>query len=339
MQRQYYSWNQLFKNIALLTVSLLVAAIVFLPNTNTTDDFSLDYLSDIREAQNSFSTRQQVADAVETKNPPATNREPEQTTVAKSSPALPQIAEPAPSEVLDDSNLKSAIELIDAGRIEDAVSTLEEILKQDPKNEQALVELAMINLLDLKQSAAAIDYLERAIEVNPENRIVVSELVGLYEEENRIDDGINYLQQLMEANPNSPGVAHGLGQIYVSQGRDSDAIPYLEKAAAQIESPVRAQRDLAEAYSRTGKKEKAIESYKKAIAAGEVEISGRGDDQNSSFERERINYIKMDLARELMSDNKWEEAESTLKELESAMPGDEQVANLLDILSKRRRAG
>lgn len=247
----------------------------------------------------------------------------------------PPSTEPAATT---DPDVLKAIALIDNGQISEAVAALEAVIKKDPKNEQALVELAMIQLLDLKDPDQAIAYLQKAVTIAPGNQVVLSELVSLYDDQERVDDGIAFLQEIDRQQPGSPDVAYGLGQLMSLAGRDVEAIPYLEKAATQGDA-LRAYRDLAEAYSRAGDSERAIDSYDKALASMERDLASKHQQGlPAAYIEERIHYTKLDKARELMRVNDLDGAQRLLDEVGRLLPGDEGVASLQQNLN-RKRAG
>lgn len=235
-----------------------------------------------------------------------------------------------------DPDVLKAIALIDNGQVNEAVAALEAIVKKDPKNEQALVELAMIHLLDMKDPEQAIGYLQKAVVVAPANQVVMSELVSLYDEQQRLEDGVAFLQDVEKQNPGSPDVAYGLGQMLSLAGRDAESIPYLERAAQQGD-PIRAYRDLAEAYSRTGDSERAVDSYDKSLQSMEKELeSKRAQGLPAAYVEERIHYTKLDKARELIRMSDFDGAQRLLDEVGQQMPGDEGVAALQQNLNQKR---
>lgn len=241
-----------------------------------------------------------------------------------------------------DDDITKAINLIDNGSVQEAIAVLDGVLKKDPRNEQALVELAMINLLDLKQPEAALGYLQRVVEVNPRNQIVMSELVSLFEEQGRVDDGIAFMTEVFQKNPESTELAFGIGQMLTLQGRDGDAIQYLEKAAASPENLVRANRELGEAYSKNGDHDKAIEAYNRAIADQERDIAekaGRG--LPTQFAEESVNFTKMDKVRSMIEGgSQLDEAQQILNEInQTPMNGDQSVLSLQEALNAKRRKG
>lgn len=257
-------------------------------------------------------------------------------------PVVPQGTPPpygreSEDTLANDPEVQRAISMIDAGNVTEAVALLETILKANPKNENALVELSMIYLLDLKQPEQAMGYLQRVLDVNPNNQVVLSELVSLYEEQGKLDEGLTYMQEVASRNPNSPDLAYGIGQMLSLQGRDAEAIQYLERAAQSPENQVRAYRDLAEAYSRSGDAAQSIETYNKAIGSQEREIAEKkAHGLPITFAEERLNYTKMDKARELIRAGDFEAAQNLVDEVSAAMPGDESVTALQDSINKRR---
>ncbi len=322
-------------SLALLVAAIVVFAVVMYPKERPAEPAPL---ASSPAASVSASKRQalrsgQTADSYET-----SERTP------ASDVAAGEGVGPSPTEggrhTVGDAEVQKAIDLIDKGNINDAVAALEAIVKRDPKNETALVELAMINLLDLKQPEQAINYLQKVAEVNPKNQVVMSELVSLYEEENRLDEGLTFLSELHQKDPaNTPDIAYGIGEILTMSGRDGEAIPYLERATTSQENGVRAHRELADAYARAGEGDRAIGAYDKAILAQDKEIQEKQQrGLPVSFAVERLNYTKLDKARELLRNGDTEKAQEIVDEVQGQMPNDEAVAAMQDSIN-RKRAG
>jgi tetratricopeptide (TPR) repeat protein len=235
-----------------------------------------------------------------------------------------------------------AIAMIDGGSAKEAQSLLEEVLKLDPKNEQALVELGMIHLIDYHSPNAALPYLEEALKVNGSNKIVLSELVGIYEELGRTEAGLSFLTGLQSTQPNG-SLSLAIGQTLAGQGRDSEAIPYLEAAAESVDSDADiVLQDLADAYLASGSPEKAVSTYKKAIDKERLRIqtsADKGDPGDGEFAEDRLNSLEMDYARILIGQGKLEEADEILRRVSSRLPDDGGVTALQEQLNKKRGAG
>jgi predicted Zn-dependent protease len=239
----------------------------------------------------------------------------------------------------DDPDVQRAIDLIDSGKPQDAVAVLAGVLKRDPRNEQALIEMAMVQLIDLKQPGEALPFLQRAIDVNPRNPVVLSELVSLYEDQSKVDEGVGFLGDLYTKNPSSPELAHGMGQLLATAGRDGDAVPYLERAAQSPDYQVRAYRDLADAYARSGDTDKSLDAYDKSIHAQEQEIGDKAQrGLPVAFAEERLAYTKLSKADALVRSGELEQAQAILDEIAGVLPGDEKIMALREQV-RRKRAG
>jgi tetratricopeptide (TPR) repeat protein len=245
------------------------------------------------------------------------------------------VQEPASEPFEDD--MKRAIALIDASKPDEAAVVLEAILQKDPRHEQALIELAMVHLLDFRRYDVATGLLERALDVNPKNRVIMAELVSLYEEQGQPENGIVWFTDFAAKNSDVPDAAWGLGQILSSQGRDSEAVAWLEKASATQNERERVLGDLADAYSRTGQGEKAVAAYRQAIDVLKQQSTDKIDQGISPvFLEERLNHLQMDLVREYLTQGQLDRAEEVLSELRARAPSDEGVTALQNQLQKQR---
>ncbi len=233
---------------------------------------------------------------------------------------------------VDEGDIHKAIEALDQGQVSEATQLLEGVIKRDPRNERALVEMAMMQLLDLKQPEQALTYLQMAFEVNPANPMVMNELVSLFEEQSKLPEGIEYFTRIAQkssGNPAQADIAYGAGQMLIIAGKDQEAIPYLQKAVEGGSTSPRAWSDLAEAYSRLGDPEKSVDAYTKAITAQSAEMQQQIEKGiPAQYGVQRINYTKMQLAREYLKSGQVVKAQTLVDEVKVALPGDEAVAAL-----------
>ena len=232
----------------------------------------------------------------------------------------------------DENDIYKALEALDQGNLAEASQLLDGVLQRDPNNERALVEMAMMQLLDLKQPEQAAKYLQRAFDVNPSNPMVMNELVSLFEEQGKVDEGVQFFADQMNRRAQTPAardVAYGAGQMMMVAGRDHEALGFLQKAVEGGAGNVRAYVDLAETYSRLGDHEKSIESYQKSITAQQKEMA---DQQARGFPMqygaERIGFTKMQLVREYLKAGQKEKAQSLMEEVKQLLPGDDSVTAL-----------
>ena len=122
--------------------------------------------------------------------------------------------------------------------------------------------MGMIHLIDMKSPEGAVGYLKNALEVNPDNKVVISELVGVFDELGQGQEGARTCRTT-QRKPGNPTLA------MESRCRRSkplnEALPYLEKSAEDGRSMM-AVTDLADAYSRAGHGDKALDTYQRAIS-------------------------------------------------------------------------
>ena len=91
--------------------------------------------------------------------------------------------------------------LIDQGLIAEGRAMLEKIIELDPSNTQAMMELAMIYTLDLKEPAKSRDILENILDINPSHRAALNELELIYKELGAVDQGLQLLQLKAQQHP------------------------------------------------------------------------------------------------------------------------------------------
>ena len=319
MSEQKQSINSFFGSFLLLIFSLLTSfsiLLIYRPDTSgsfkpqaSPDSKKKSYNSQHVASDESMKHLSQGDFAAESRWP-SSKQQAQQN--SQSGQGTQQAAIPSldPSEI--ESMLAEAMSLVDQGNHESAVRILEKILKADPRNEMALIEMGMIHLIDLKAPQSALSYLKSALSVNPSNKVVLSELVGIYDEIGQAGAGLSYLQQLYDENPDNSSLAAGIGQVLAGQDRLQEALPFLEKSAEDGQSGA-ALTDLADAYSQTGNKEKSLETYQKVIdlELERIESGYYTNDPNGGKENLAMAY--MDKGGELIHQNKQSEAEDLVE--------------------------
>ncbi|HYX35861.1 MAG TPA: tetratricopeptide repeat protein [Oligoflexus sp.] len=224
----------------------------------------------------------------------------------------------------DSLELQKAMQLIDGGQWREAESILLAILQKDPRDEGALIEMAMLLLIDKQDSRAAQPYLERALEVNPDNEAAVQELLGVYEETRNWDQGLAFLRS-MQDDPRKTGyVDYGIGSALVSMGRPAEAIPALQKSVYEYGyKEYSARQGLAEALVDSGRIDEGIREYQQII--------------EGPYKPNQIRVAKIRTASALIEKQQFAEARRILQPLQDTDPKDEWVAALLrDIDNKQK---
>ena len=242
-----------------------------------------------------------------------------------------------------DKLIKQAVALIDGGDPETALDILEKILDDQPTNERALIEVSMIHLIDYRNSRAAVPYLERAFKVNPNNRMVLAELIGSYSEHDTIDTGINYLQSLQEKtnNESSAYISLGIGQLLLDDDREEEALPHLEKAVDGMPNSPELLSSLAHTHSAAGNSDKAVETYRKAIEARRAMIAKLAK-KGKPIERESQALLRnhIEIVREYYNQGDFDSALEAIETARSLAPDSRIIANWhRRIADKQRSAG
>lgn len=224
----------------------------------------------------------------------------------------------------DRPDLQRAMQLIDSGSWREAEALLLDILAKDPRDEGALVELAMLLLIDKHDSRAAQPYLERALEVNPDNEAAVQELLGVYEETRNWDQGLAYLRSLQGDARKTGYVDYGIGSALISMGRPGEAVPALQKAIYEYGyKEYTAREGLAEAMVDSGRIDEGIREYQAII--------------DGPYKPNQVRVAKIRIASALIEKQQFAEARRILQPLSDNDPKDEWVASLLrDIDSKQK---
>lgn len=224
----------------------------------------------------------------------------------------PHPVEPSNSVSFNE-ELDSAKDLVDNGNYLEAKTILEKILAADPNNEGALIELAMIHVIDLKDPASGLPHLEQAFRVNPENKAVLSELLAIYDDLGRDQEGLAYLQRLSEELPDRSTISAGLGQMLLNQDRIQEALPHLEIGAADGRDSG-AMRDFADALDEAGQFDRSIEQRQKIISNTEEDIRLGKYDENPEAGQERLLMETLDLFQSLVRGGQEERAQEIMKE-------------------------
>jgi tetratricopeptide (TPR) repeat protein len=222
------------------------------------------------------------------------------------------------------SDLQIAMQLIDSGQWREAENILLGILQKDPRDEGALVEMAMLLLIDKQDSRAAQPYLERALEVNPDNEAAVQELLGVYEETKNWEQGLAFLRS-MQDDPRKTGyVDYGIGSALMSMGRPAEAVASLQKSVYEYGyKEYTARQGLAEALVDAGRVEEGIREYQQII--------------DGPYKPNQVRVAKIRTASALIEKQQFAEARRILQPLQDSDPRDEWVAALMRDIDNRQK--
>ena len=120
------------------------------------------------------------------------------------------------------------VDAFNEGRLDEALSSFQEILKITPRDPQTLAQIGSIFLLMQKLDDAE-SFLRRALEVRPEDDFALTELGRVRALRNDLPGAIELLERAARSNPDAPEPHYFLAGIFYSQQRKEDFVR--EKAA------------------------------------------------------------------------------------------------------------
>ena len=238
----------------------------------------------------------------------------------------------------DDEALAKAIELIDGGNPEDALVILQQMLDKNPRHERALIEVSMIHLIDYKDAAAAVPWLERSLQVNPSNRLVLAELAAIYGEQGNVEGGMKFFQGLQKtaSQQDASFISLGIGQLLMSDGREDEAIVHLENAAAGQPDNPNIIASLAKTYARQGSSDKAIATYRKSVAVHETQINKLpADDKSLPRRRAVLLRTHLEIVKEFYQRGDLDAAREELEMVSKQAPNSPLIANWRARIARR----
>lgn len=207
---------------------------------------------------------------------------------------------PSPSVPLDqlEPSIANAQALIDRGLVNDGARMLEKIIEQAPTDTQALMEMAMLYTIDLKEPQRARLILERVLDINPHHRAALNELELLYRELNMVEDGLSHLELKAEEHPDSLEIQYTYGRLLASSN-PAAAIPWLQRATFIADQKEQALDQLAVAALQAGNIQLAIKSWSEALMLAETELerAKASGDEGLDYIEDRISSTRLELAK------------------------------------------
>ncbi len=154
------------------------------------------------------------------------------------------------------------------GEYEKAVNYLNKALELDPELAQAY-----INLSDLYYKAgdiaSAVGVLQRGSYELRDNLTIAHLLARVYIDDQRWDDAIDELDRVLDGEPENYDAYYDLGHVYFELGDYEGAISNFETVTQYREDSELLFYSLAQAYEANNEIDKAISNYLKAIAVND----------------------------------------------------------------------
>ena len=240
----------------------------------------------------------------------------EQAPIQNTVPTKISVASAAPVAHADNGEsselVKRAIELVNQSQVSEAKQMLEKVLQENPDNDEALTQLGLIHLLDLKDEKVAQTYFEKILTINPDNKVALAELVDIYAD--RADgSGVKYLESLYEKNPNT-SIAMGIGQVLI-ENNPVAAIPYLEKGGEP------ALHDLGEAYTMSGNHAKALETFQVQEEKAKARLQN-ADAESGEYAKDELVRVMINKYHAYNALGNKEQAQQQMSEIKSQIGND-----------------
>lgn len=249
------------------------------------------------------------------------------TQLAKSPAGGANVKKAAPMAAAMRVKLDSAINEVDSGNWRKAEEILKDLLKEDPTNEMALVEMANIYLLDRRDMGGALPFIKRALESNNNNEDMLNELINVYSETGNVDEGLDYLVSLSQKTKGADSAVldQGIATTLVSVKRPEEAVEYFKSALAKGAKDEDGQLmgQMGDAYVEAGREDMAVDAYRNAIAKAEQNKTREYDQYGISELKVRLGqtYIRMgnreaalEVSRELQKEDPYSERAIAFRE-------------------------
>ena len=237
-----------------------------------------------------------------------------------------------------DPMLVQARNLVDSGFTKEANKLLNQILDKDPENIDALLELSLIEILDEKNPLGALPYLTRAVQIDPENNLILSEVASVYFETNRVAEGIRFFKSLLKVLPQTRGIKLRIGQLLVYERKPSQAVSHLNAALEDENLKAEAMGFLSKAYAQLKDSKKTFATYQGAALAFEEQIRRRlKSGEPVQYLTNQLERLQLEIGEELIRQGALDEAEAVLMKYLERHPADPSVIRLMNLARETRR--
>lgn len=159
--------------------------------------------------------------------------------------------------------LARGYDLFQRGDMDAARQQYQIALRQEPHNRDALLGMAAI-AVDRQQSAVAVDYYSRLLELDPSDPDAIAGLIS--EQQGDPAQSESRLKKVLATNPQASQVLFALGNLYAQQSRWADAQQAYFRAYVTAPENANFAFNLAVSLDKLGQRKLALEYYRKALA-------------------------------------------------------------------------
>ena len=161
--------------------------------------------------------------------------------------------------------LNLSIQQIESGRLDDAERALNQVIKIQPKNSDALCFLSVIWAYRSDFDRALI-YISRSIDQDPKNSNAINNKGNILKELGRLDEAKLSYKKAIDLDPRNHEAFNNLGNLQQELGHYSEAILNYEKAVALAPNYAEAYSNKGNALEKLGDYHQSLGMYEKAIA-------------------------------------------------------------------------
>lgn len=150
-----------------------------------------------------------------------------------------------------------AVQLHQQGRLHDAKTGYEDVLKQQPAHAQACYLLGVANAQE-KKFAEAEEWIQKSLTLEPDNPAALCNLGNVQRETLQFKSAAHSYTKALQISPHLPEAHHNLGITYREMGQINDAIRCFERAIALRPDYTLAHCNLSQVFYETHDHEKAF---------------------------------------------------------------------------------
>ena len=125
--------------------------------------------------------------------------------------------------------LNFVLDMLQSGRIKEAIPFLESMIKTDPENSQVLYNLGLA-YSETHQFDEAIIRLKNAVQIDPQHAHAWTAIGVAYQRMGKRDLALEPMQKAVAANPTDGYAQRNLGALLLGLGRNEESLSHLRKA-------------------------------------------------------------------------------------------------------------
>jgi tetratricopeptide (TPR) repeat protein len=180
----------------------------------------------------------------------------------------PLPADPTVGESTGVSPLREAERLIQRGELDKAKSIIDDQLKSDPSNVEALNLLGIV-AANQKNYAEAEDAFQRALRLEPGSKTTHNNLGNLYVAQQKLDLAEKEFNAVLKTAPTNRDANYNLGLVLMAKGSPLAAIPHFQRVQPQT---VETKFNLIRAYFAAGKSAEALQQARVLSSAHKQDV-------------------------------------------------------------------